>query len=185
MTPLVAGIFVGGAGRRMGGRPKGLLRAPDGETIVARWRGLLADAGAEVVLVGRGEAYAPLGLERVRDEPEGIGPLGGLVALLRRARGGRAIAVACDMPHVSRALVGRLVDAPDAAAVAPEREGRWEPLFARYDAARVLPVAEALVASGRRALQALLDQAGATALGLTEGEARELRDWDTPQDAGG
>jgi len=184
VTPL-AGIFVGGPARRMGGRPKGLLEAPDGVTIVERWRAMLADAGAEVVLVGDAAAYAGLGVPALADDPPGVGPLGGLVALLRRAADRPAVAVACDMPFVSRALVERLLAAPDAAPiVAPRREGRWEPLCARYDPARVLPLAVARAASPYHSLQRLLDDAGAAPLPLAPQEADELRDWDSPDDVG-
>lgn len=178
----VAGVLVGGQATRMGGRAKGLLAAPDGRPIVERWVQILQSVGAQVVLVGASEAYAHLGLERLEDDPPGIGPLGGLVALLRRAGLASALAIACDMPHVSRALVERLVEAPAAPIVAPRRDGRWEPLFARYDAPRVLPVALARVAARAHALQGLLDAAGAAELPVSAAEMRELGDWDSPED---
>jgi molybdopterin-guanine dinucleotide biosynthesis protein A len=182
IAPAVAGVFVGGMARRMGGRPKGLLAAPDGRPIVERWTAILRGLGLEVVLVGDGRAYASLGLPGVDDEPPGIGPLGGLVALLRHASPRRALALACDMPFVSPSLVERLLVAPDAPVVAPRREGRWEPLCARYDSARVLPLAKAAAASPTHSLQRVLDAAGAIELSLTAEEAHELRDWDTPED---
>jgi molybdopterin-guanine dinucleotide biosynthesis protein A len=179
----IAGIFVGGPAMRMGGRPKGLLLGPDGVAIVERSRALLVALGVPVVLVGEAGAYEGLGLAVVHDEPRGIGPLGGLVALLRRAGAHPALALACDMPYVSRSLLERLIAAPaDAPIVAPRRDGRWEPLCARYDPARVLPLAIARVASPYRSLQRLLDDAPAAELVLTPHEADELRDWDSPQD---
>lgn len=182
MSSLLAGVFVGGAASRMGGVPKGLLRVPDGRTLVERWRALLEAEGARVVLVGAGEAYRSLGMDILDDEPAGVGPLGGLVALLARAQVGPAVAVACDMPFVTPALLRRLLGAPAAPVVAPRREARWEPLFARYDAARVLPVARAHVAAGRRALHDSLYAAGAVVLPLSPDEAAQLRDWDSPAD---
>ena len=185
MSRVLAGVFVGGRGTRMGGVPKGLMRTPEGTTIAQRLHQLLVASGAEVVLVGASEAYASMGLESLPDEPPGVGPLGGLASLLRRAGGAPAIAIACDMPYVSAALVTRLVAAAPAPIVAPRRDGRWEPLCARYDATRVLPVVERLLADGRHALQALLDEAGAVALALSADEALELRDWDVPADVVG
>lgn len=165
----------------MGGRPKGLLVAPDGLPIVLRWRRLLEEAGLRVVLVGNRPEYAPLGLPTLDDAQPGSGPLGGLVALL--SSGGEAIAVACDMPHVSNALLHRLLtESPGAGVLAPRIDGVWQPLFARYDAARVLPVARKRLAEGRLALQGLLDEAGATPLSLSSAEEAELTDWDRPQD---
>ena len=185
MTRLLAGVFVGGAATRMGGAPKGLLRMPGGVTLVDHWRALLEAQGAEVVLVGSGDAYRALGLEVLQDEPSGVGPLGGLVALLQRASPAVAVAVACDMPFVTPALLGRLLAAPAAPVVAPRREGRWEPLFARYDSRAVLPVARAHVAAGRRALHDLLYAVGAVELDLSPDEAAQLRDWDSPGDVTG
>jgi molybdopterin-guanine dinucleotide biosynthesis protein A len=179
----IAGVFVGGAGRRMGGCAKGILQAPEGGTLIERWVETLRRAGvARVILVGRHDGYGALGLEMVDDEPSGIGPLGGLVALLRRAGSSRALALACDMPFVSPALVTRLVSAADAPIVAPRRGALWEPLCARYDASLVLPAALRRVAAGQFSLQPLLTESGALALSLDAAEADRLLDWDTPED---
>jgi molybdopterin-guanine dinucleotide biosynthesis protein A len=180
---LIAGILVGGAAVRMGGRAKGRLVAPSGEAIVERWRAILQHAVGKVLLVGSAEAYASLDLEAIADDPPGIGPLGGLVALLRRAGNEPSLAVACDMPYVSRGLVERLASSPQTAPViAPRLQGRWEPLFARYDSPRVLPIATSLAAGKAHSLQRLLDTAGAAELPLGPGEDEQLRDWDIPVD---
>ena len=180
----------------MGGVAKGLLEAPEGQgTLLDRWRRVLGEAGVEVVLVGRHPAYASparaAALEVLDDDPAGVGPLGGLVALLKRAadgaRGGngRALAFGCDMPFVSSGLVARLLAAPEVPAVAPRRDSKWEPLCARYDAGRILPHALRQLAAGKHSLQGVLDDAGAVELPLGPGEAQQLRDWDTPADRGG
>lgn len=182
--PLVGGIFVGGRGVRMHGVAKGLLRAPDGVAIATRTMGLLDAAGAECVLVGEHPAYAPLGVRALPDDPSAEGPLGGLLAFLAWAGERAAIAIACDMPRIDASLVRRLVDAPPATIVAPRRGGLWDPLFARYDAAGVLPLARSLAARGERRLQRLLDAAGAAPLELTEEERARLVDWDRPEDVG-
>jgi molybdopterin-guanine dinucleotide biosynthesis protein A len=180
---LVAGIFVGGQSRRMGGRPKGLLVLPSGETIVERWRRMFDELGIPSVLVGQAAAYAGLGVEIIADEPPGIGPLGGLVALLARAGGGSAIAVACDMPFVSRGLLSKLVFYPSGpSALAAKRADVWEPLFARYSGRGPLDVAKDQVRAGRMSLFGVLDALGATALDLSGDELDELRDWDTPRE---
>jgi len=184
MSRVLAGVFVGGGGTRMGGQPKGLLRTPDGVTLVERLRGVLVALGAEVVLVGASEAYASMGLPTVADDPPGVGPLGGLAGLLRMAGVRPTLALACDLPYVSTALVERLLQAAPATIVAPMRDGRWEPLCARYDPQQVLPVVARLLVARRHALQALLDEAHAVALPLSTQEALELRDWDVPADMG-
>ena len=77
----------------------------------------------------------------------------------------------------------RLLDeSPGAALLAPRIDGVWQPLFARYDSARVLPFAQKRLAEGRLALQGLLDEAGAVALPLSPAEEAELTDWDRPED---
>ena len=179
----IAGVFVGGAGNRMGKLPKGLLEAPGGGTLVDRWRAVLHEVGVRrVFLVGRHPAYCAVGLDPIDDEPSGVGPIGGLVALLRHARASPVLALACDMPFVSMGLVQRLVAAPEAAVVAPRRNGIWEPLCARYDAAQVLPCALRRIAAGRYSLQSLLAEVGAAPLSLEPGDAAQLRDWDAPED---
>jgi molybdopterin-guanine dinucleotide biosynthesis protein A len=178
----IAGLFVGGRATRMGGRAKGLMHAPSGPTIIDRWRTILDSLSVPAVLIGAHPAYANLGIPVVDDEPAGIGPLGGLVALLRRAGEGRALALACDMPFVSRALVGRLLSGDDAAVRAFRRGTRWEPLCASYDAPRVLPMALARVAAGLHSLQGLLEEAGAVSVPLSDAEEYELVDWDSPED---
>jgi molybdopterin-guanine dinucleotide biosynthesis protein A len=179
----VAGIFVGGSSRRMGGVPKGLLHAPDGRTLVERTCSMLAVAGAsEVVLVGAQAAYAYLGLPMLEDRPPRIGPLGGLVALLERAGEGHALAIACDMPFVSTDIFEQLLAAHDAPVVAPRQGGRWEPLCARYSAPSVLPIARRRAQGIRHSLQGLLDEACAAEIALTDEDLRRLRDWDTLAD---
>jgi molybdenum cofactor guanylyltransferase len=183
---LVAGLFVGGRASRMGGVAKGLLVAPDGEPIIARTRRLLEGAGATCVLVGAHAAYAGLELDTVPDDPSATGPLAGLLALLAHVGDGQAIAVACDMPLLTRDIVDRLVNAPPAPVVAPRREipergWVWEPLVARYDARLVLPVARRFASRGGRKLQLLLDTAGAQPLELRPEDEAALVDWDAPE----
>jgi molybdenum cofactor guanylyltransferase len=179
----VGGIFVGGRARRMGGIAKGLLTGPSGETLVARWRRLFDELGMPCLLVGRHDAYVDMDIECIADDPPHIGPLGGLIALLTRAGEGRAIAVACDMPYVEIALLKKLAShLSRAAIVAPRRGDLWEPLFARYDAPRVIVAARERSVSGEHGLQGLLDTAGAEPLPLDVGESDQLRDWDRPED---
>jgi molybdenum cofactor guanylyltransferase len=181
---VLAGIFIGGQSRRMKGRPKGLLVTASGQTIVERWRRMFEAAGIETILVGSHEAYGDLGIPAIADEPPGIGPLGGLIALLARARGATAIAVACDMPYVSQALVDKLVAHPSIADVLAPRHGpTWEPLFARYRAV-ALEKAKERASRGDHSLQGLLGELATESLPLSAAEMQELRDWDSVEDRG-
>lgn len=191
MSALVVGIFVGGRGRRMGGIAKGLLKAPDSEaTLLER---LLAQArqavpAAELVLVGDSEAYAAFGLPSLRDNPTGIGPLGGLLGLLEYADSRRAhfaLALACDLPRLPSALLERLAnEAPTAATLVTQQAGVRNPLVARYAVAAALPAARSVLLRGARSLQAVLDElgGGVISLSLSSTEELSLSDWDTPED---
>lgn len=181
---LLAGIFIGGASSRMHGRPKGLLPAPgSGESLIERWRQLFDRAGIPHVLVGRRTEYAALAGPVLDDDPPGIGPLGGLAALLGAAGTGHVVSVACDMPFVTDTLIRRLIEHPlRAAALAARRGGRWEPLFARYEVARTLPVVARRARGPSSSLQGVLDELDAEELPLSDDEHRLLRDWDAPGD---
>jgi molybdopterin-guanine dinucleotide biosynthesis protein A len=194
---MIAGIFVGGRGTRLGGVAKGLLLAPDtGEPLATRLARLVRTAlpGARVVLVGDATAYGALGLSALPDDPPGIGPLGGLSSLLGEGlrAGSDVLALATDLPHVTTDMVERLAThAPGAAAVAPllpnHRGGgglRYHPLFARYSPAPCRPLCAAQLATGRHAIRPIFTALGtaAIALPLSDDEARWLDDWDTPED---
>lgn len=185
----VAGIFVGGQSHRMGGIPKGLLEAPDGErSIVEKQAALLRSLGARVYLVGSSTAYESLGIATLADEPQGIGPLGGLSALLSHAARVNAlfaIALACDMPYVTAPLLERLLShKPHESAVAPRLNGKWQPLFARYRPEEGLSATRKVRARGERALFRVLEElkTGVAELPLTREEAQLLNDWDHPED---
>jgi molybdopterin-guanine dinucleotide biosynthesis protein A len=186
---VIVGVLVGGRSRRMHGRPKGLLlapREPDGSraTLIERTIALARERG-EVVLVGSAEAYAATGVRAIddHDTARGEGPLAGLAGLLDYARGASVIALACDMPYLTGAMLATLASyAPDAAAVAPREDGKWSPLFARYDSRRTASVAVALLASGARAAHAVLDACDTRELPLSSVERAALRDWDRPED---
>jgi len=178
----VAGIFVGGASRRMGGTPKGLLRLRSGRTIVEELADAAHAAALEVVLVGRHPAYAALPFRSLGDAPGGRGPVAGLVALLTYAGDRTSVALACDAPFVTTALLARLLDEPAAIAVAPRGRHGWEPFCARFASAEALPEVARLHHAAISRLQDILDALSTRTLQLSEEDARALRDWDSPED---
>lgn len=186
----LVGIFVGGQSRRMGGAPKGLLTAPGGdETLVCRLLRIAREAlpDAEIVLVGRADAYSALGVPALADSPPGIGPIGGLSALLADAaarHSSQAFAVACDLPFASAKLLARLAsESPEAPAAAFRVGGIWQPLFARYEPRAGLAATQAAIVAGDRSLQSVLSRLDVAELALDETQKGELADWDTPNDA--
>lgn len=172
----------------MGGRPKSDLPAPGGgERLIERTVRIARTAALDCVVVGCHPSAAPLPPEvpYVPDDPPGTGPVGGLCGLLRAAGVRPAIAVACDMPFVTAALLTRLArEAPGALVLAPRDPdtAKWQPLFARYDAARVRPLVDRAVADGVRSFQALFARLDITEFALDDDERALLLDWDTPND---
>ena len=179
-VPLVRrAIELGRACGRMGGRIGGRI----GGSVDGRIGGSVD--GIEVVLVGDASPYRALrlGVREVADEPAGIGPVGGLCALLSIAD--VAVALACDMPFVQLEDLDALFSRPSAAPVlAPRRaeDAPWEPLLARYDAARVLPAVRASIAAGERGFQRLFARLDVER--FVPSTPHALDDWDEPADVG-
>jgi molybdopterin-guanine dinucleotide biosynthesis protein A len=186
------GIFVGGRGLRLGGVAKGNLALPSGEKLAERLIALCGEylSESKLVLVGAADAYGALGLPALVDAPAGVGPLGGLRALLLHAEAAghtHALALACDLPYLGGGLLTRLArEAPEAHCLAPRDGELWQTLVARYAVAS-LPVLDATLAAGDRALQRFVGRLGerAVELAVNARERAELRDWDTPGDAPG
>jgi molybdopterin-guanine dinucleotide biosynthesis protein A len=182
----VLGVLAGGRGRRMGGRDKARLPAPDsGEPLIERVLRLGQEVGLACVVVG---GRPPDGALLVRDDPAGIGPIGGLCALLAHAGERPALALACDLPYVTAAVLARLARTPCSAAVLAPRDpetGKWQPLFARYDSARVLPLLRDAIGDGVRSFQTFLRSLEVNELTLSEAERASLCDWDEPADLAG
>jgi len=187
--PLLA-IFVGGKSRRMG-EHKGLLPIPGGaepivEALVRRAR----EAGFDPLLVGDATPYAHLAEDvmRIADDPAGAGPLAGLQAALRHALStgrSRVVTVACDMPYVTPEALQQVRDHRSEATVVAPRGGPdapWEPMLARYDAARLTDALADAISQGQRSFQKLFASIEVEALPLTPAVERALRDWDAPDD---
>jgi len=187
---ITIGLFVGGKGTRMGGIPKGLLRSPDGsESVLARLVKQCARAapGCTPFLVGQAAPYAALGLPQLADDPQGIGPIGGLRALLARARADRsdlALALACDLPFLDEPAICALIEPFSGTTRVPLVEHRLQPLAAAYAPDAALRAVERSLSLGKHALMHVLDQLGSDLerVEFDEERARALRDWDTPED---
>jgi molybdopterin-guanine dinucleotide biosynthesis protein A len=149
----VAGILLtGGASRRLG-RDKATV--PVGGTGCAeRVAAALAQVAPGALEVGPGVS----GLRSVPDAHPGLGPLGAILTGWAQlcAEGGRraVLALACDMPLVTPALLGFLARWPDAGSVVPVVEGRPQPLCARYSPS-ALDAARLAFENGARSMEPL------------------------------
>jgi len=186
---ITVGLFVGGKGSRMGGLAKGLLRTPDGNaTLIERLieQCTRAAPGCTMYLVGQATPYATLALPELADNPSGIGPLGGLRALLLSARADQsdlALALACDLPFLDEATISALITPFSGITRVPLVEGRLQPLAAAYAPAATLAAIDRSLALGKHALMHVLDQLGPDVDRLDfDAHAPTLRDWDTPED---
>jgi len=133
----VGGIVVcGGQSKRMG-RPKAWLPFA-GESMLPRVLRLLGEAvGPLVVVAAPGQDLPPLppGVDVVRDEEKGRGPLQGLAAGLKalEGRADAAYASSCDVPFLKPAFVRHLIDLlGDKQICVPHVGGYHHPLAAVY-----------------------------------------------------
>jgi molybdopterin-guanine dinucleotide biosynthesis protein A len=202
-TSVVAVILAGGRSSRMG-RDKALLSV-EGQTLIHRTCEVaIACTDAVYVVTSRGDRYRPLlppGVHLLA-EPAAAVPPGPLVALgdaLGKicTEGDIApdwvLALACDLPNLSAAVLSRwrqaLVDlAPDVVAYLPQRDDRWEPLCGFYRAAAGDSMRQYGESGGRgsktgskgRSLQAWLHQQSVVAIPSVED--RLLVNLNTPAD---
>ena len=126
-----------------------------GETLARRLGRLLGAVASPVLEVGPGRS----GLESIREEPIGAGPLvavvAGAEALASRAALESALVLACDLPLLTEEALRAIATHPADASVVPVLDGAAQPLCARWSA-EDLGRAAALVAQGERSMRALL-----------------------------
>ncbi|MEQ1946327.1 MAG: molybdenum cofactor guanylyltransferase [Bryobacteraceae bacterium] len=135
-------VLTGGHSARMG-RDKALLDV-GGSTLVGQIAERVCGAAGNVTLVGGAGRYESLGYAVLPDVIENIGPMGGLLTVLRHSGAEWNLVVACDMPTVTAEFLRELLDAAEASGagcVVPETKGGRHPLCAVYHR-RVLPALE-------------------------------------------
>ena len=167
-----AAILAGGRATRFDGRDKSALLV-GGRSILERQIAELVRITDDVLVVGgHEEKIRDHGLVRfVPDRVPGCGPLGGLDAALAAARDDVVAIVACDMPFVTSAFLGHLLDlAREADAVVPRTERGYHPLCAAYTRACQPAVARCL-ADRRLKMVELLQEVRLRELSATEIDA--------------
>jgi molybdopterin-guanine dinucleotide biosynthesis protein A len=129
-------VLCGGQSKRMG-RPKAWLPFA-GEIMLPRVVRLLGEAVHPIVVVaapGQDVPPLPTGVEIVRDEEKGRGPLQGLAAGLSalQGRADAAYLSGCDVPFLQPAFVRRLIDLLGDRSICVPRVGDYHhPLAAVY-----------------------------------------------------
>jgi molybdopterin-guanine dinucleotide biosynthesis protein A len=181
-------LLAGGRATRMGGAPKGLLRA-GGEPIATRSLALFARLfGRALVVANEPGPYAALGVPVVPDLVAGRGAPGGLHAALRAAGTPWVFAAGCDMPFLDERAVRFLAARRDGVdAVLVRAGGRLEPLHAFWSAG-CLPALDALLAGGQPSLRDVVAAVRARIVEEPEWRTvdpalRSLENVNTPEDA--
>jgi molybdenum cofactor guanylyltransferase len=147
-------ILAGGNSLRLGAE-KSLLEFDD-KPLICWTVKILSQAADEVIIVARDRRHAE-SLERIIfesnadagsepppkafftwDSIPGFGPVAGLEAGMRRARGRLAFATGCDLPFLKLEVIDRLFELADVmegyeAAVPVQPNGFFEPLHSVYD----------------------------------------------------
>ncbi|MDQ7041401.1 MAG: molybdenum cofactor guanylyltransferase [Rhodothermus sp.] len=184
-TDLTALLLAGGRSRRFG---TDKARAEvNGKPMLQRVYEVARELTQHVLLSVRadGDFYfdlVPPAIPRLLDPVPEAGPLAGLVAGLRAAQTPWLLALACDLPSLTPETLRLLLEArsSDTDAVVPVTSGnRRQPLCALYRVHVVQSVAEAQLATGRYALQELLDHLAITSLPLPDAP---LHNVNTPTD---
>ncbi|BBP05996.1 molybdenum cofactor guanylyltransferase [Sulfuriferula plumbiphila] len=110
-SPISAIILAGGAGRRMGGQDKGLVKLHDLPLVVHVLARILPQVDEILISANRNlDDYRALGYPVVMDVTDGFqGPLAGVLAGLHAARHEWVLTVPCDTPLLPADLVQQLV----------------------------------------------------------------------------
>lgn len=155
-------ILAGGIGSRLG-TEKSLLKF--GRKPLICWTAeKLRTTADEVIIVARDASQAallkelPIDAVFTCDSISGYGPVAGLEAGMRRARGRLAFATGCDLPFLKVLVIEKLFEMAEGydAAVPVRQGGMMEPLHAVYDREKMLLACAAAVKRGERRIQAPL-----------------------------
>lgn len=153
-------ILAGGYSRRLG-QDKALLPWR-GRTLIEHIVTQAQTLSDDVLVISGAEIrYTEiLDVPIFPDEIQGVGPMSGLYTGLKHAQYEYSLAVACDMPLISQAVLDLLTDELDSSvwAVVPEVEGHRVPMLAIYHK-KCLPVIERLLVRKHTSPLALLDAA--------------------------
>jgi molybdopterin-guanine dinucleotide biosynthesis protein A len=185
MKTLTAVLLAGGESRRMGADKATLIYA--GEPLWARQLATLKKLSPDKIFVSARTkpAWCPAEIEIVLDEPPARGPLGGLVAALKKCRTTHLLALAVDLPQMNADCLRKLFAAAGDGFGAVIKGNFYEPLCAVYPAnAEVLTLFADHASSGNQALQPLVEILVAKnylrVLPRSEFDAKLFANWNTP-----
>ena len=160
------------------GAAKADLILPTGQTMVEAVIQLLENICAEVVTVGGRSGERRF----VADLRSGAGPLGGIEALLASGFDENYLICPNDNPLMSPGLARRLTTPSNAMVTAFETEdGRIQSLPLRISVG-ALPTVTSALDTGQNAIHHVLTQLETERIPITDDEAQDLRNINTPGD---
>jgi molybdopterin-guanine dinucleotide biosynthesis protein A len=176
--PHTGAIVAGGASSRMG-RPKADLILSDGRTMAQTIAATLSALCDRVVIVGQCEGLPHL--VRIDDRIPGLGPVGGIDALLASDIDDQYLICPCDTPMVTTSLLKQLLDDEAAAATVfqSDRATPFDPLPCRLRGDLRAEVQD-FIARGGCALWKLMERMRPRVIPLTVDQARLLANINTP-----
>jgi molybdopterin-guanine dinucleotide biosynthesis protein A len=162
-------ILAGGSSRRLGAE-KSLLEFA-GKPLLCRTTEKLRQVTDEIIIVARDKDHARC-LKELYPEPKaiftwdsvsGFGPVAGLDAGMRCAKGSLAFATGCDLPFLNLEVIDRLFDLANAregyeAAVPVQPNGFLEPLHSVYDREKMLSACQRALQKGERRIHVPLQE---------------------------
>lgn len=169
-------VLCGGESRRMG-TPKHTLQV-GGVTFLERIYQTLSDFDERVLSIN---TDVPDYIT-VKDRVPGIGPLGGIHAALHYTAKRQILAVACDMPKISRALCAFLLNALGETedCLVPLVDGKEQPLCAIYRKT-ALPALEAQIQGGDYRIRTFLQKADTRLLRVPPRFEADFTNVNTPE----
>ena len=183
---MTAAILAGGAGRRLGGRDKGLELLAGRPLIAHVVERIRAQVSRVMILANRHadiyRAYAPV----LADVAPGFrGPLAGIATALEHCQTPWLLTASVDVPQPPRDLAERLGDAVGDRDVAVAHDGeRRQPLFALYSCRLAASAREALARD--RAVWRWQDECGVLEVDFSKqrdafcnlNSPEDFRDWE-------
>ncbi len=180
---IAAGILIGGKSVRMG-TDKALLPwvgSTMAETVVATALQVAADS----VLLGACDSLPQglSGLKRLDDAVAGIGPIGGLAALLAHYPDRWCLLLGCDIPNVTTVTLSGLIEriVHGSQVVVYDVCDRLEPCCALYHSS-ILPQVSSAIARRRYKLHDLIRSLPYSAVAAGPATRRALHNINTPAD---
>lgn len=188
MRELMGAILAGGQSTRMG-RDKAAIVLRDGRRMMDAVGEALRQACGEFVIVGGTFAASnenepsANSIARLPDLRAGLGPMGGIEALLASNLAKEYIVSPCDLPLLTADALRPLLQHRDTPATVMRFAGgpQFEPLPARLSMA-ALPVVRRLLDEGHRSVWRLMQALPAAVVDVDDQHALALRNVNTPED---